>query len=134
MLKQLIFIAYLYIVLTPFHSVLFSKGHTRPRPVVMTTRTNKTLRPTQVHYIIVTILFCCKPCNKLLKIFWVILMFHNMPPISKYMADILHVVVTGGKRIPSLFQYVMDTGSGLPSTRLGGRYDEFGLFGRPSNP
>ena len=73
----------------------------RPRPFTMTTRTNKALRPTQAHYIIVTILLCCKPRNELLKIFRVILVLHNVPSISKYMAGILQVVVTGGKRIPS---------------------------------
>ncbi len=72
-----------------------------PRPIAMATRAYKTLGPTQTHYIIITILLCCEFCYKLFKIFWIILKLHNLPSISKCMAGILHVVVTGGKRIPS---------------------------------
>ncbi len=74
-----------------------------PRLIAMAARTHKTLGPTQTQYIIITILLCCESCYKLFKIFRVILMLHNLSSISKCMAGILHVVVTGagGKRIPS---------------------------------
>ena len=76
-----------------------------PELIATAARTYKTSGPTQTENIIATILFCSESCYELFKIFRIIFKYHNLPSISQCMIGILHVVSTGGKRIPSLNNY-----------------------------